>query len=61
MKRKELTSTPSWLPPARMTTAKMMTDSMKLKEAGAMVVILAAYRVPAMPAQKAPSTKAMSL
>ena len=42
MNRKALTSTPSWLPPERMTTAKMMTDSMKLKDSGAMVVILAA-------------------
>ena len=42
MNRKALTSTPSWLPPERMTTAKMITDSMKLKDSGAMVTIFAA-------------------
>ena len=52
--------TPIWLPPERMTTAKTTTDSQKVNELGEMMVILAAKRFPAMPAQNAPMTKAMS-
>jgi len=44
-----------------MTTAKTTTDSQKVNELGEMMVILAAKRFPAMPAQNAPTVKAMSL
>lgn len=55
-------STPGMLPePPNITIRKTMTDSQKLKDSGAIVVIFAANMFPAIPAQAAPVTKAASL
>ncbi len=53
--------TPVRLPPPRITAANSSTESQNVKELGEIIVILAANSVPVMPAQKAPSTKAISL
>ncbi len=55
-------STPVMLPdPPRMTRANIKTDSQKVKDSGATIVIFPAKRAPAMPAHPAPSAKTTSL
>jgi len=49
-------TTPGMLPaPPRMTNVNMRTDSQKVNDSGEMIVIFAANRLPAIPAQAAPS------
>ena len=62
MIRNEPTSTPGMLPaPPRITTANISTDSQKLNDSGAIMVILVAKMLPAIPAQAAPRTNAAVL